>query len=56
MQKRGRQGDVHGDQMAGLEAPGKEAEMRKWPFLINNGRTNIVWQSAYLTRSISAGL
>jgi anaerobic selenocysteine-containing dehydrogenase len=32
----------------GLEAPGKEAEMKKWPFLINNGRTNIVWQSAYL--------
>jgi hypothetical protein len=20
--------------------------MKKWPFLINNGRTNIVWQSA----------
>jgi arsenite oxidase large subunit len=32
----------------GLEAPGKEAEKNKWPFLINNGRTNIVWQSAYL--------
>lgn len=32
----------------GLQAPGKEAEMRKWPFLINNGRTNHVWQSAYL--------
>ncbi len=32
----------------GLQAPGKEAEMKKWPFLINNGRTNIVWQSAYL--------
>lgn len=32
----------------GLEAPGKEAEKTKWPFLINNGRTNIVWQSAYL--------
>jgi arsenite oxidase large subunit len=30
----------------GLQAPGKEAEMKKWPFLINNGRTNIVWQSA----------
>ena len=25
----------------GLQAPGKEAEMKKWPFLINNGRTNI---------------
>ena len=32
----------------GLEAPGKEAEMKKWPFLINNGRTNITWQSSYL--------
>jgi arsenite oxidase large subunit len=32
----------------GLQAPGKEAEKNKWPFLINNGRTNHVWQSAYL--------
>jgi arsenite oxidase large subunit len=32
----------------GLEAPGKEAEMKKYPFLINNGRANITWQSAYL--------
>jgi arsenite oxidase large subunit len=32
----------------GLQAPGKEAEKQKWPFLINNGRTNIVWQNAYL--------
>ena len=32
----------------GLQAPGKEAEMKKWPFLINNGRTNVVWQNAYL--------
>jgi arsenite oxidase large subunit len=32
----------------GLQAPGKDAEMKKWPFLINNGRTNIIWQSAYL--------
>jgi len=32
----------------GLEAPGKEAEMKKWPYLINNGRTNVVWQNAYL--------
>jgi arsenite oxidase large subunit len=35
-------------QWRGLQAPGKDAEMAKWPFLINNGRTNIVWQSAYL--------
>ena len=32
----------------GLEAPGKQAEKDKWPFLINNGRTNVVWQNAYL--------
>src|SRR5207302_6654186 len=32
----------------GLQARGKEAEMKKWPFLINNGRTNIMWQSSYL--------
>jgi len=32
----------------GLEAPGKEAERKKWPYLINNGRTNVVWQNAYL--------
>ena len=35
-------------QWRGLQAPGKEAEMKKWPFLINNGRANIIWQSAYL--------
>ena len=32
----------------GLQAEGKEAEKNKWPFLINNGRTNITWQSSYL--------
>ena len=32
----------------GFQAPGKEAEMKKWPYLINNGRTNVAWQSAYL--------
>ena len=32
----------------GLQAPGKEEEKEKWPFLINNGRTNMVWQNAYL--------
>ena len=35
-------------QWRGLQAPGKEAEKDKLPFLINNGRTNIVWQNAYL--------
>ncbi|GAA3843338.1 arsenate reductase (azurin) large subunit [[Pseudomonas] carboxydohydrogena] len=32
----------------GLQAPGKQAEKEKFRFLINNGRTNLVWQSAYL--------
>jgi arsenite oxidase large subunit len=35
-------------QWRGLQAAGKEAEMKKWPYLINNGRTNITWQSSYL--------
>jgi arsenite oxidase large subunit len=32
----------------GLEAPGKAQEQAKYPFLINNGRANAVWQSIYL--------
>jgi arsenite oxidase large subunit len=32
----------------GLEAPGKAEESKKFAFLINNGRANRVWQSAYL--------
>jgi arsenite oxidase large subunit len=32
----------------GLQAPGKEEQKAKFRFLINNGRTNHVWQSAYL--------
>jgi len=35
-------------QWRGLQAAGKEAEKNKFAFLINNGRTNIVWQNAYL--------
>jgi arsenite oxidase large subunit len=35
-------------QWRGLQAEGKEAEKDKWPYLINNGRTNHVWQNAYL--------
>ncbi len=35
-------------QWRGLQAPGKEDEMKKFPFLINNGRANITWQSSYL--------
>jgi arsenite oxidase large subunit len=32
----------------GLEAPGKQQEKDKFPYLINNGRANHVWQSIYL--------
>ncbi len=32
----------------GLQAEGKQAEKDKYPFLINNGRANQVWQNAYL--------
>jgi arsenite oxidase large subunit len=32
----------------GLQAPGKEEQKKKFKYLVNNGRTNHVWQSAYL--------
>ncbi len=32
----------------GLQAPGKDEQKAKFKYLINNGRANIVWQSAYL--------
>ena len=32
----------------GLQAPGKSDEQAKFRFLINNGRSNTVWQSVYL--------
>ena len=32
----------------GLQAPGKEQERQKFAYLINNGRTNHVWQNAYV--------
>lgn len=32
----------------GLQAPGKEEQKSKFKYLINNGRTNLVWQNAYL--------
>ena len=32
----------------GLQAPGKEEQKKKFKYLINNGRTNHVWQNAYL--------
>jgi len=35
-------------QWRGLQAPGKQEEKDRWPFLINNGRTNHSWQNAYL--------
>jgi arsenite oxidase large subunit len=35
-------------QWRGLEAPGKQREKEKFPYLVNNGRANHVWQSIYL--------
>ena len=35
-------------QWRGLEAAGKQAQKEKFAYLINNGRANAVWQSAYL--------
>ena len=35
-------------QWRGLQAPGKDEEKAAHRFLINNGRANLVWQSAYL--------
>jgi arsenite oxidase large subunit len=35
-------------QWRGLQAPGKQQEKEKFPYLVNNGRTNHVWQSIYL--------
>lgn len=35
-------------QWRGLQAEGKQAEKEKFRFLVNNGRANHVWQSAYL--------
>ena len=37
-------------QWRGLQAPGKEAQKKKFKYLINNGRANHVWQNAYLDR------
>ena len=39
----------------GLQAAGKQQEKDKFPFLINNGRANHVWQSAYLDQILAAG-
>lgn len=38
----------HATPWRGLEAPGKEQQKARYRFLVNNGRTNHVWQSAYL--------
>ena len=35
-------------QWRGLEAPGKQQQKDRFPLLINSGRSNQVWQSAYL--------
>jgi arsenite oxidase large subunit len=32
----------------GLQAPGKAEQKAKYKFLINNGRTNVVWQNAFM--------
>jgi arsenite oxidase large subunit len=37
-------------QWRGLQAAGKQAEKDKFAFLINNGRANLIWQSAYLDK------
>ena len=34
----------------GLQAPGKDKQKSKFKYLINNGRANHVWQTAYLDR------
>jgi arsenite oxidase large subunit len=31
----------------GLQAKGREAQRKKYPFLINNGRNNLIWQNAF---------
>ena len=35
----------------GLQAPGKQQQKDKFAFLINNGRANHIWQSAYLDQA-----
>jgi arsenite oxidase large subunit len=35
----------------GLQAPGKALQKDRFRFLVNNGRTNLVWQSAYLDQA-----
>jgi arsenite oxidase large subunit len=35
----------------GLQAPGKAAQKAKFKYLVNNGRANLVWQSAYLDQA-----
>ena len=34
-------------QWRGLQAKGREAQREKYPFLINNGRNNLIWQNAF---------
>ena len=33
---------------AGCRRRARKMRRKKWPFLVNNGRTNIIWQNAYL--------
>ena len=48
VQGQGRQGHLHGDEVARSAGARQGSRKKKLPFLINNGRTNIVWQNAYL--------
>jgi len=34
-------------QWRGLQAKGREAQREAYPFLINNGRKNMIWQNAF---------
>ena len=35
-------------QWRGLQAPGKKEQRERYRYLVNNGRANLIWQSAYL--------
>ena len=49
VQRTGREGDLHAHPMARPPGTGGSRPRRtKFPYLINNGRANLVWQSAYL--------
>ncbi len=35
----------------GLQAPGKAEQKAKYKFLVNNGRTNVIWQNAFMDQN-----